>query len=457
MIVLESLRKVASLLCMSLVIILLLVSCNRPATATATVADGSQVRVSLIEVKSETYTPEIKSFGSLSFIQKTDLTAPTDGRVVQLLVEEGDRIRKGQRLALLENVQLEIRKLQGETAVQSATAELELTRTRLEEGRRQMEARFLSLDKTKLTIEQKELELERARQLLNDKEQLFLIGGVSEEEIRNLRLQVRGLETDHTNMLVDYEISTIGFRDSDLQEVYGYVPANPEERREKLIELNTRTLRAEVTVAEARVSSAKSELTSITKLIDELTIVGPYDGVVGARYVEVGERVQPSAQILTTFVTDPVYAVFPVQESQIASISLGLQAQVTVPSLSSTRLNAEVVQISPTIDPQSGNIIVKALLQGGSHEFRPGMFFQVSVRTQGTASRITVPESSVVRTDSASGRVFIYRNDRVFSRTVGLGVKAGSAIVVNEGLEEGELIVDSPPQLLRDGTEVLIE
>src|SRR5690606_15341529 len=100
------------------------------------------------------------SFGSLSFIQKTDLTAPTDGRVVQLLVEEGDRIRKGQRLALLENVQLEIRKLQGETAVQSATAELELTRTRLEEGRRQMEARFLSLDKTKLTIEQKELELE---------------------------------------------------------------------------------------------------------------------------------------------------------------------------------------------------------------------------------------------------------------------------------------------------------
>ena len=412
--------------------------------------------VALVQPKEEIFTRRIESFGSLSFTRKTDLTAPTEARVERVFVEEGDLIFNNQLLARLENIQLEIRQDQARAAVVSAESEVRLARTRLEEARRQMEARFLGLGKSELSIEQKALELSQASDLLKNKEELFLIDGISAEELENLRLRVRGLQTEYQALLTDYDISRIGYRDEDLLEVYGYIPQDDKEKRELMIELNTRTAEAELDVALSRLSSSRSEQQSIQKLLEEFEIRAPYRGVLGARHIEEGERVQAGGQLFTTFTQDTVYAIFPVQESQISLLRRGMIAYVTIPSLDSRSYPAEIVQISPTIDPQSGNITIRALLQDPDAEFRPGMFFQVVVESTTPATRLTLPESAIIPTSETNARVFILRNGRVYGRSIQIGERSGGFVVVNSGIDKDDLLVDFPPPILRDGMEVSV-
>lgn len=53
---------------------------------------------------------ELKSFGSISYKTKTDVTCMVGGTIVSFFVKEGDAVKKGQRLAQLRNVQLELQK-----------------------------------------------------------------------------------------------------------------------------------------------------------------------------------------------------------------------------------------------------------------------------------------------------------------------------------------------------------
>ncbi|MDC7125404.1 MAG: efflux RND transporter periplasmic adaptor subunit [Spirochaetales bacterium] len=442
-----------------LIAVLVLFSCNNKTSSsiskTSTTVDIQQVIAISPEVSE--YAPVINSFGSLTFTQKTDITSPADGKITSIRVEEGDIVKAGEIIAVIDNIQLLVQKKQMETAVESSLAQLKLAQTELEEGQRQIESRFLGLNKSVLSIQQKELELDNAKKEYKKKKELLDIDGASKSEVEKLEISIRGIETDYKNLLADYEIAQIGFRDQDLLNTYGMVPNDKKARREKLIELNTRTLSAQVEVAEANVASSRSQLESVELLIDEMSVKSPYSGIVGARYIEEGERIKTGDQILTTFKRGSVYAEFPVQEGQITQIYTGMPVSITIPSVSLDIFKAKIAQISPTIDPQSGNINVKALISDSDSKFKPGMFFKVEINTNEVEEQLLIPDSSVFDKNDSSARVFVIKNNRVFSKTINLGNSSEGKICITNGLSLKDVIVDEPPRLLRDGMEVSYE
>lgn len=413
-------------------------------------------RVRSVEAVSETITPTLHSFGSLSFEHKADKTATVEGTIDQILVEEGDAVYKGQLLMVLKNVQLEIQKEKALTALYTAQTELQLAQSNLLDAELNMKSRFLEAEKNLLELQEQFTQLEIQEKDLEDKQRIFEAGGLTQEAMEKLQRDLDVAYTQYEIAEKNREILLIGLRDEDLI-AHGYdVPQDQTERLNLLIHLNTLTIQAKQAVAESRVYTAEQEISSINQLLDELHIRSPIAGVVGARYLEEGERAKEGDKLLTIFNTDNVYVVFPIQESDLRNIHEGQKAFITIDSLGSDTVEGSIHQISPTIDPQSGNIIVKAILNNSDGIMKPGMFSRVDIVYDIPQDIIVIPDSALARKEQNSGVVLVINNGRVLYRDIELGEPREDYYPVMDGLSEGQLLVDSPSPILKEGDQVEI-
>lgn len=415
------------------------------------------VPVQVVRAQLSDVVPLIKSFGSISFIHKADVSASVEGKLAARYVQEGDAVQRGELLAELTNVQLEIRRNQAEAAVSSSEANVELARERYEDGKRSVEARFIALAKTDIELEQQQREVENLRKNLQDKQQLFEVDGISKEALENARLQLLAGQSALAAMEKDIEIKRIGLRNRDIEDRGQRVPPDPGARQKLLIELNTLTLKAEVEVARAQLESARKELASADELLKELRLRSPLKGIVGTIYVEIGERVEAGTKVFTLFESGDMYVVFPVQEEQVVEIRRGMKAEVAIDTFPDRSFSAAVSIVSPVVDPQSGNVMVRAILQTGTDELRPGMFARVTLYTGKAVQRILLPTSALVQSEGDSGTVLVVQGGRVFRRKLRLGVEREGKIEVLEGLKPGEEVVSTPSPLLQEGALVDVQ
>ena len=174
------------------------------------------VEVSAVRAENRALDDVLKSFGSISYKTKTDVTCTVSGTVTAFFVKEGDTVTKGQKLAQLRNVQIELQREQCMNALDSANASLELARVKLREETLAAEGRLLAVEKSKIHIVQKELELELLKDMFSNKSRLHELGGVTDSSLEQLKLQVRSAETEIAMMKKELDTLLLGFRDEDL-------------------------------------------------------------------------------------------------------------------------------------------------------------------------------------------------------------------------------------------------
>ncbi|MDA3852539.1 MAG: efflux RND transporter periplasmic adaptor subunit [Spirochaetaceae bacterium] len=407
-----------------------------------------------IELDYQQITPKIHSFGSVSYETKADLTATVEGHLDSWMVEEGDVINNGQLLAQFSNIQLEIQNEKVIAQLNNAQRELQLAESNLLDSQLQMNSRFIEEEKNLLELQQQYTELLLQESDFEDKKRVYEAGGITQETLEKLANDLQSAKTSYNIALKNREILLIGLRREDLIAHGFIVPQTEEEFREALIDLNTRSVQAKVEVAHSMVFTAEQELSSIGQLLDELNIRSPISGIVGATYLEEGERVKEGDKIITIFNTDKVYVVFPVQESDVNKIKEGQKAFVKIDALGENTIEGHIEHISPMIDPQSGNLTVKVLLNNPLGEFRPGMFARVDIVYDTPQQLLQIPESAILRKQESQGEVFIVRNQHTVLQQIELGEQRENNITVISGLEPGDIIIDAPSPVLREGDKV---
>ena len=482
----------------------LLAGCRGKISSDSTAGTGSTLKakpetalnVEVVKLKKEKVIPQFLSFGNISFKSKTDISGAVDGVVKRIYRDVGERVFPGTILATIENIQLRIEEKRAKADVQSAEAALSLARAKLSEGKLQIKARFLNLEKKRLQIAQKKTELNELKRIVRNKEALLKVDGITKEKLDALKMQYKSGIAAYNMLLKDYAIQSIGLTDEYIKEALRNgalkaggpethkAPETPKARERLLILLNTRTLQAEVKVAEARLEVAKTKLSSVQTLLSELEIKSDSTGIVGARYVEVGERIKTGTKLFTTFDSSTVYAVFPIQEDKAGFLAKGQSVKITVPALGERVFKGAVDIISPTIDSQSGNVNIKALFKNRSKNMLPGMFVRVSVVTGKPVYKLLLPISSLVKKQANNAEVFTVVNGRAFLKRIvvgeeertgsteegsiasaksasageksGTGRTVGTApdiekIEVKSGLKKGEVVIVRPPPILREG------
>lgn len=441
----------------AILILVMLAACGKSPGATAA-PPAAAVSVKVIVAKKEPLTPEVSSFGSISYRSKADIATTVDGTVKTLAVDEGDHVKAGQLLAELENIQLAIRKSQAESQLQSARAAVELAKAQLWEGNQQVEARLLSLKKTQLEIDQKKRESDDLRSTLASRERLYTVDGISEEQLQSLRLQSQSAQTSYEGLLTDYAMNSIGLRDQDVLAAGFPVPGTETDRIPLLTKINTQTLQAQLDSALASLQIADSDLQAAKAMLDELTVLSPVAGIIGVRQCGVGERLRTGDKLYTIIDDAQVYAVFVVPESKGMGLNEGMPVRVEVPALGNRLYRSTISIVSPLLDPQSGNLTIRALLSNRDGSLKPGLFIRVRVQTGETRQTILLPRSALVGRNGTEGSVYLVRAGRSFRQQIVLSQEtegqAAGKLEVQTGIAAGDHVVDEPSPVLQDGGDV---
>ncbi len=116
-----------------------------------------------------------------------------------------------------------------------------------------------------------------------------------------------------------------------------------------------------------------ARIRSLDLEIAKTHIVAPFDGVVARRYVRVGQKVAPNDRLFWVTAEKPLLVRFTLPQEYLLKIKTGSTVTVTAPFADKERHSAQVIGVSPVVDPSSGTIEVLARLTGPTGSLRPGM------------------------------------------------------------------------------------
>ena len=398
---------------------------------------------------------EASGFGSLSFLTKVDITSPNDAVIKKIYYREGDSVRQGERIILLENPQIQLAVERAQNNYTQSAAACNLASSRLLDGMFQAEAQILALEKTEAELSLAKRKWEEDNRKHQNQETLFEAGGIHTEAILVSRFS---LDTEREQILLmekELEIRKIGCRDQDLVKAGFPVPLDENERIQALVSLMTASLRAELDAANARLEAAEKELTSARIALAELSVSSPASGVVGARYLEEGERIRAQDKILSLIDTASLYAIFPVREKDALRIEKGMRASVLIDGTGETH-DGTVDLIYPQADSQSMSFLVRVLLETGDNRLKPGMFARITVIAGLPKKVICIPETAIFNQKNGEGSVFVINGSVLAERKITAGLVHGEEREITAGLVPGEMVVARPDSDLREGTNVTL-
>src|SRR5260221_1868345 len=211
------------------------------------------------------------------------------------------------------------------------------------------------------------------------------------------------------------------------------------DRVRRLREQNAATT-ADLERVEAAARSANANLAVLQLQIEKSTVRAPFSGVVGQRFISVGDYVTTGTRLLTLQTVDPQRAVIEVPERHAVSLKLGQTVDITVAADPIKQFAARVDFIDPVVEATNRTITVKGLAANPARVLRPGMFIEARLATATRANAVVIPEDAVQPLRTANV-VWVVDKGRASRRVVQLGARSQGIVEVVSGVSAGELVV----------------
>lgn len=200
--------------------------------------------------------------------------------------------------------------------------------------------------------------------------------------------------------------------------------------------------------AGSQVSAASARASVIAKGVSDGIVRAPFDGVVSAKSVTVGEWVAPGRALFTLVDADPLTIELSVPESSIHQVKLGQPVELTLVSAPGTKYRAKVTRLAAEIGT-SRSMIAEATLEPAPG-LVPGMFAEASV-VVGQTTRPVIPRSAAVLRGK-DWHVFVVNEAELEDRVVQIGPAATTdEVAVTQNLRKDEIVVRAPTDKTADG------
>jgi membrane fusion protein (multidrug efflux system) len=203
---------------------------------------------------------------------------------------------------------------------------------------------------------------------------------------------------------------------------------------------------------------ARSIAAIAKKNLDDCNLYAPESGMIGKRMIEPGMSVVPGGPIFQLVKIEKVKVRIPVPENEIAGITKGQKAALTVSALNNQKFEGEITEIGVLSNVLSHTYTVKVELENPGKAMKPGMVCKVSLSHSTAPERIVVPASAVQVGGDGSRYVFVAdaQNDKALTRPVVTGSFARNGIMIREGLAPGDLLIIEGYQKLNGNSTIQI-
>jgi len=181
-------------------------------------------------------------------------------------------------------------------------------------------------------------------------------------------------------------------------------------------------------------------------------IQAPYDGIIRAKMIEVGDLAVPGKAMFSIENKDAYVVVLVLPERYLHTVGLNQEVTVTVSALGNKTFTGNVQEIFPVADTKSRSFLVKVKIPADK-ALRSGMFARVSIPI-GKAGLILIPVSAVIHSGQLTGIYILDDMQTAKFRLIRTGRTFGESIEVLSGLNEGDRYVSVPPPNLNNGMTV---
>jgi HlyD family secretion protein len=407
-----------------------------------TVQTGKAQRMDLVAVVSASGEVKPKTY--------VNIGANAFGKITRLYVREGDRVKQGQMLAQLENVQ-------PEADMDATQASLEAARTDAVAAEAALNTSAADLNRAKSDAERSDLDWARAQGLYKD----ALIA-----------------KSEYDNQKAAHQTAVAGLAQAQARVAQA---------------------KAQKDSADRRIGQAGAQLTHAADVLKKTAYQAPYDGVITNLPVREGETVvmgiqnAPGSTLMTLADMSVITAEVKVDETDIVNVQMGQVAQVTIDAIPKKTFKAVVTEIGDnaivrstgvstsqqtTTSQEAKDFKVVVTLQDPPEGLRPGLSATAKITTATRANALTIPiqaltirrQSDLVPKDEKGSvqaaappadakdkekakqeiqGVFILRNHKAEFVPVDTGIAGTTDIEVTKGLQEGDEIVTGSYKVLR--------
>ncbi len=231
--------------------------------------------------------------------------------------------------------------------------------------------------------------------------------------------------------------------------------------RQEFDEVEARYRQAQAALAQAesmlsaagnRVEQARAALENVMVSKKDTVVKAPYDGVITAKMVNVGDLASPGTPFFTLEKANVFCVDLVLPENHIQAVRLDQDVKVSIPALGDLELTGKIKRIVPAADTRSRSFLVKVALPENPN-LRSGIFARVAIPV-GDAGMILLPASALVRQGQLTGVFIVDKTQTAHFRLVRPGKHYGDSVEIISGISNGDRYVISPPPALHDGDKV---
>ncbi len=222
-------------------------------------------------------------------------------------------------------------------------------------------------------------------------------------------------------------------------------------RTKELIQENAAS-QADLEDAEANARSREAQLALQQVRLERTVVRAPFGGIVGERFVSLGDYVSNANRLTTLQTVDPQRAAFQVPERYAERLALGQRVTFAVAAVD--REFAGVVDfVDPVVQVPARTILVKARVRNPERLLKPGMFVEARLATETRTDAVVIPEDAILPLEGADF-VWVIADSTATRRQVTLGVRTPGYVEIQDGLSAGAQVVVGGLQRLFEGAPV---
>ena len=216
---------------------------------------------------------------------------------------------------------------------------------------------------------------------------------------------------------------------------------------------------ADATAKEAVVDANEANVRQLEAMQSFKTLAAPFDGVVTARNVEIGQLISPGGSGPPLFEVSDLHRVrifVQVPQSFSAGLVPGLKATFEMPQYPGVQFDATLSHISKSINASSHSMQVELQADNAAGKFFGGSYCNVHFEIPTDANLVTIPSTALVTGNQGTQVATLDGHDKVALKSVQLGRDLGDSVEVIAGLSPSDRIINSPPETLAAGDMVRV-
>jgi RND family efflux transporter MFP subunit len=222
---------------------------------------------------------------------------------------------------------------------------------------------------------------------------------------------------------------------------------------------------AQLRASSTQVASAQANVKRLEELQSFERIVVPFNGVITARNLDVGQLVTPAGSTTTAGSgtisgNKEIFDVSAVQMLRVfinvpqvnsPDVKNGVRATLTVPQFPGKTFSGRLVRSSDAVDPATRTLLAEVDVENHSGELLPGSYAEVHLNVSSAQPALIVPVSALILEPDGLYVATVDSDHHAHIVRVVAGRDSGTTMEILSGLQPGQAVVSNPPDSLTDG------